>query len=107
MLPKFLLSPESLIYAAKCDPSDPDDPAADICPLFQIVTVPLRGITCFLTPFSMIPQGNSVIPRRGPSSAGAYGVTTVPGLGRKLQARGDRAERTGAGYEALIPVNRR
>jgi len=48
----------------------------------------------------MIPPGSSVIPRRGPPGARTYGVTTVHGLGRKLQARGNRAERTGAGYEA-------
>jgi len=45
---EFLVLPEILIYAGKCDPSDPDDPAADIYPLFQLVTLVLPGITGFL-----------------------------------------------------------
>jgi hypothetical protein len=54
--PIFLTAHTILIHAAKCDPSDPDDPAADIYLLFQLITLALPGIAGFLRAFSMIPM---------------------------------------------------
>ena len=70
---EFIVPPEILIYAGKRDPSDPDDPAVDICLLFEMVTLALPGITGFLLAFSMIPHGSSVI-HEARREAGAYRV---------------------------------
>jgi hypothetical protein len=59
----------AVIYAAKCYPSDPDDPASEILPLFQLVMLALPGITGVSAGGFDAPGGSSVIPRDGPPGA--------------------------------------